>query len=180
MPLVLVTGEGQSRVRPAEFVLTQGPPWLALPSQTPAHGDAGVPAHGGPLVEPCRQMGQGWDGVPVRTAVESSAMLSEPLPSAGSMDPPDGAEKRFSTQVESPPFGIGRGVPKLQPGPVQSNAGPGVEVAPSVQVPPLQSAAQRLVAPSGVGPSGTLDAPPPRLSPPHVRSLMTVVPLVSE
>src|SRR5690349_13785406 len=112
-------------------------------------------------------------------AVELSEMLSEPLPSAGSIVPPPGAENLLSTQVERPPFTIGSGVPKLQPVFVQSHDGPGVETALRVHGPPVQSADHRFVAPSGVGPSGTVDEPPPRLRPPHVRFLITVVPLVS-
>ena len=77
----------------------------------------------------------------------------------------------FSTQVlsaGSPGFGIGSGVPKLQPTSVQSGAevltAGAVENGPIVQLEPVQLSANRLVEPSGVGSSKTMEAPPPMFS----------------
>jgi hypothetical protein len=67
-----------------------------------------------------------------------------------------------------PPFGIGSGVPKLHPEPVHWKPGPAAVVAPSVQLFPVQLTVKRLVDPSGVGPSATVDRPPPMFKPPHV------------
>src|SRR5262245_32704149 len=73
-------------------------------------------------------------------------------------------------------LGIGSGVPKLQPVLVQSGSGVftggTVDVGAIVQLEPVQLSANRLVEPSGIGPSGTRAAPPPRLRPPQVRFLM--------
>src|SRR5262245_2181285 len=73
-------------------------------------------------------------------------------------------------------LGIGSGVPKLHPVSVQSGpavlTGGVVEVGPLVQLEPVQLSANRLVEPSGIGPSGTRSAPPPMLRPPQVRFLM--------
>ena len=114
------------------------------------------------------------------TAVESSATLKSDSPVVVSIVPLLGAENLLSTHVERPPFTIGSDVPKLQPVAVQSYAGPGAPIALRLHdVPPLQSATQRFVDPSGVGPSGTVELPPPRLKPPHVRFFRTVVPPTS-
>src|SRR5262245_22397059 len=73
-------------------------------------------------------------------------------------------------------FGTGSGVPKLQPTPVQS--GPAtltagaVDVGPIVQPGPQQLIENRLIEPSGVGPSGMMEAPPPMSRPPQVRLFM--------
>src|SRR4029453_18122686 len=90
-----------------------------------------------------------------------------------------GALQVFSTQVVragTASFGISSGVPKLQPVVLQSGAaelGGGVVVnAPMVQVGPVQLSVNRLVAPSGVGPSETIEPPPPTLRPPQVRFLI--------
>jgi hypothetical protein len=92
-----------------------------------------------------------------------------------------GAFQVFSTQVVIPGivgFGIGSGVPKLQPVSVQSGSAVltagAVDVGPMLQLEPLQLSANRLCEPSGVGPSGMREAPAPMLSPPQVRFLMTV------
>src|SRR5262245_65434259 len=89
------------------------------------------------------------------------------------------ARQVFSTQVVgagAAGFGIGSGVPKLHPVSVQSGpavlTGGGVEVGPIVQLEPVQLSANWLVEPSGIGPSGTRSAPPPRLRPPQVGVLM--------
>jgi hypothetical protein len=90
-----------------------------------------------------------------------------------------GALQVFSTQVlsaGSAGFGIGSGVPKLHPVLVQSGAAVftagAVEVGPIVQLEVGQWTANRLIEPSGVGPSGTPARPPPRSRPPQVRFLM--------
>src|SRR5215472_12852515 len=73
-------------------------------------------------------------------------------------------------------FGTGSGVPKLQPTAVQS--GPAtltagaVDVGPIAQAGPQQLIENRLIDPSGVGPSGMMEPPPPMLRPPQVRLLM--------
>src|SRR5215468_1424166 len=103
-----------------------------------------------------------------------------------------GAAQVFSAQVVSvgsEGFGIGSGVPKLQPVVVQSgsvllSAG-AVEVGPMLQSEPeqppsqappaAQLSANRLFEPSGVGPSATMEPPPPMLRPPQVRFLMRVL-----
>jgi len=93
--------------------------------------------------------------------------------------PPAGALQVFSTQRlsdGSARFGIGSGVPKLHPTSVQSGAelltGGAVEVGPIVQLEPVQPSANRLVEPSGVGSSKTMEKPPPMFRPPQVRVLM--------
>src|SRR5262249_116528 len=104
-----------------------------------------------------------------------------------------GAAQVFSAQVlsvGSEGFGIGSGVPKLHPVLLQSGAvllsGGAVEVGPMLQSEPAQPASQapppaaqlsanRLFEPSGVGPSATMEPPPPRFRPPQVRFLMRVL-----
>src|SRR5262245_60755913 len=75
-------------------------------------------------------------------------------------------------------FGVGSGVPKLQPVVVQSGSAlltaGAVDVGPMLQLAPVQLSENRLCEPSGVGPSGMREAPAPMLSPPQVRLLMTV------
>src|SRR4029450_6559105 len=53
--------------------------------------------------------------------------------------------------------------------------GGALEVGPIVQLRPVQLSANRLIEPSGIGPSGTREAPPPMLRPPQVRFLMTAL-----
>src|SRR4030095_3197282 len=94
------------------------------------------------------------------------------------MVPLAGAVHVLSTQVLVPAFGIGSGVPKLQPVLVQSGsallrAGACV-VAPMVQMSPSQLSANRLTEPSGVGPWATNEPPPPMFRPPQVRHSRTV------
>jgi hypothetical protein len=116
---------------------------------------------------------------------ELSGTLVADTPVARSTVPLAGEAQVFITQVVMTGmagFGIGSGVPKLQPVLVQS--GPAVLtggtslVGPRVQAEPAQLSEKRLTAPSGVGPSGTIDWPPPMLRPPHVR-LRRVAPLMS-
>ena len=85
----------------------------------------------------------------------------------------------FSTQVVREPFGIGSGVPKLQPvllqsGSVLLRAG-AVLNALMLQAEPEQLRLKRLCEPSGVGPSGTSELPPPMSRPPQVRLFTTVL-----
>src|SRR5262245_19308545 len=74
----------------------------------------------------------------------------------------------FATQVVMPPFGIGSGAPKLHPAAVHWKPAPAAAVAPREQLSPLQLSVNRFVDPSGVGPSRTVDKPPPMFRPPHV------------
>src|SRR5262245_54984400 len=75
-------------------------------------------------------------------------------------------------------FGIGSGVPKLQPVVVQSGSAlltaGAVDVGPMSQLAPVQLSENRLCEPSGVGPSGMREAPAPMLSRPQARLLLTV------
>jgi len=109
------------------------------------------------------------------TFVDDSPVLRSRKPLAGEL-------QVFSTQlvidgIEG--FGIGSGVPKLHVVFVQSGppvlTGGAVEVGPSVQLLVGQSAANRLVEPSGTAPSGMREAPPPMLRPPQLRFLMTAL-----
>src|SRR5215475_2669540 len=113
---------------------------------------------------------------------EASGTFIDELPVARSSVPLAAALQVFSTQRLSPGsvgVGIGSGVPKLQPTSVQSGAalltGGAVEVGPIVHIEPVQLSANWLVEPSGIGPSGTIEAPPPMLRPPQVRFLMSAV-----
>src|SRR5262249_33096627 len=162
----------QSRVRPAEFVLVQARPARGPRSQVPWPGLLGVP-----LAE---HFGQGCPTLPVRYVSEASPTVVLDVPLERSSVPPAGALKLFSTQVlrlGREGFGIGSGVPKLHPTSLQSGSqlvtGGAVLVAPIVQLEPEQLSEKRLIDPSGVGPSCTVEAPPPRLRPPHVRVLTT-------
>src|SRR5262249_10745986 len=128
---------------------------------------------------PCRQIGHGCAALLVTIAFDDSVTLTSDSPVVRSSVPDAGCANVFWTQVERPPFTIGSAGPKPHPGAVQSCDGPATLVAPSVRAVAVQLAEKRLVAPSGVGPSGTVEFPPPRLSPPHVRFFSTVVPAVS-
>src|SRR5262245_46170111 len=107
-------------------------------------------------------------------------MLSVPLA---------GEARVFSAQVVRNVctlFAIGSGVPKLRPVVLQSGTGllrgavpatgPTLQIepaqVPSQPPPPWQPSANRLLEPSGVGPSPTVEPPPPRFRPPQVRFLM--------
>src|SRR5262245_26759759 len=110
---------------------------------------------------------------------EDSGTLVSDVPSVRSTVPLAGLAQVFSTHVVSvgaSGFGISRGVPNLQPVLVQSKPGPPEAVGPSVHGPAVgsgQASVNRLVEPSGVGPSGTAPAPLPMLRPPQVRLLTT-------
>src|SRR5262245_10697743 len=103
------------------------------------------------------------------TPVEAAPVLRSMLPLAGAL-------QVFSTHVVMTVivgFGIGRGVPKLQPVLVQSGsaeftAGVAV-VGPMSHEGPVQFRVKRLIDPLGTGPSGTSELPPPMLRPPHFR-----------
>ncbi len=155
-------------------MLTQDAPWFGLPSHTPVQGEPGVPTHGAPAVEPMRQTGHGWVALPVTTEIDVSGIVTWLVPVERSSVPLAGPEKMFWTHVVVPPFGIGSGVPNTQPVFVHLNPGPSASVGPRVQVVPVHEVVKRLVAPSGVGPSATVDAPPPMSRPPQVRFLSGV------
>ena len=61
-------------------------PWFALPSHTPVHGDAGVPAHAAPPTETA-QIGHGWVEFAVRMVCEFSLKSSVAPPVAVSSVP---------------------------------------------------------------------------------------------
>ena len=128
----------QSRVRPFEFVEVQAPPRLAPRSQVPVPGVLGVP-----LAE---HRGQGCVPLPVMNVWELSATFREAAPVERLSVPLPGALNVFSThvlRVGEEGFGIGSGVPKLQPVLVQSGcallAAGAVDVAPMVQLEPTQA-----------------------------------------
>src|SRR5262249_14875652 len=118
---------------------------------------------------------------------EVSETLDDAAPVVMLIVPLAAAAQLFSTQVVRDGFegfATGSGVPKWPPMSVQSGSalcGAGaVEVGPMLQIPPEQLSLQapppaahasvnRLVEPSGVGPSGTVERPPPMLRPPQVR-----------
>jgi hypothetical protein len=152
----------QSFESPPEFVDVQLMPARAPRSQLPVAGAAGEPA--------AEQRGQGWPAFPVTKMCEESETLDDRSPVEVSSVPLAGAAKLLTTQVERPPFGIGSGGPKAQAVVVQSMPVGALALAPTVQLEPVQPLTMnRLVAPSGTGPSGTLDPPPPRSSAPQPR-----------
>src|SRR5437868_15038627 len=98
-------------------------------------------------------------------------------PVAVLIEPPAFAEKEFTTQVERPAFGIGNGGPRRQPATVQSMPRSPPGLAASGQLLPAQlETRKRFVAPSGIGPSGTVDPPPPRSSVPQPRFRIGTLP----
>jgi hypothetical protein len=131
------------------------------------HGLAGEPAHAGPETEPLRQIGHGCLGADVRSTFDVSAIEADVTPVEMSMVPLAGAENLFATHVDSAPFRMGSGGPKLQPVFVQSNPAPAAVVGPSLHEVPVHDSVKRFVEPSGVVDSGTVDWPPPMSSPPH-------------
>src|SRR5262249_47404570 len=168
---------GQSRVRPCEFVVVQVMPARGPASQVPVAGLLGLPLTAGPLPPPLLHTGQGCMALPVRLVNEASLTFGDDAPVLTSMVPLAGAVQVFITHELVPLFAIGSGVPKLQPTVVQSGsavltAGTSV-VGPIVQVEPAQLSENRLVEPSGVGPSATVEKPPPMFRPPQVRFFST-------
>jgi hypothetical protein len=137
-------------------------------SQVPVPGLLGLPA--------AEHFGQGCAALPVRTTWDWSGTFVVDVPAVRSTVPLAGAVQVLSTQVDSPALGIGSGVPKLHPVSVQS--GPavltvgGVDVEPRVQLVPAQLSEKRLIEPSGVGPSATMEPPPPMFRPPQVSVLI--------
>jgi hypothetical protein len=108
---------------------------------------------------------------------EISGALVDETPVDRSSVPLAGALQVFRTQVVSSGrsgFGIGSGVPKLHPVSVQSGplvlTGGMSDVGPRMHCEPVHDSENRLLEPPGVGPSGTMLAPPPMLRPPQVRS----------
>jgi hypothetical protein len=103
--------------------------------------------------------------------------------------PVPGEAKVFSAQVVRLgllKFGTGSGVPKLHPVVVQSGnvvlsgggpaTGPTLQTEPAqplLQAPPAaQTSEKMLFEPSGVGPSATVEPPPPMFRPPQLRFWM--------
>lgn len=113
----------QSLLRPCEFVVRQDMPSRAPRSHVPVRGFDGV---GVPEPVFGTQTGQGCVALPVRNVSEPSGMtafvmtpvsrFSVPLTGGA----PGALLMRFTTQLLVPAFGIGNGVPKKQPGAVQS------------------------------------------------------------
>src|SRR5262249_53698437 len=107
---------------------------------------------------------------------EASGTPSESPPVLLSRVPLPASAKVLMTHVERFPFGIGSGGPKLHPTSVQSMPPPPPLVGARSQMLPVQGpTTQPLVAPSGMSPSGTDEAPPPRSSEPHAMLRSTVL-----
>src|SRR5690606_39187050 len=92
-------------------------------------------------------------------------------PVARSSVPLGSARNRSRVQNAGTPT-LGIGGPKAQPATVQSVRLPLSEYVmhmepPSLQASPSQCAAKRLIAPSGSGPVGSTERPPPTVSAPH-------------
>jgi len=140
-------------------------------SQVPVPGLLGVP-----LPE---HRGQGCASMPVRTLSDERATFVDDAPVVRSRVPLAGALHVFITQVESTPFFIGSGVPKLQPASVQSGplvlTGGAADVGPILQLEPAQLSANRLIEPAGVAPPDTVDPPPPMYRLPQARFLSTAL-----
>jgi hypothetical protein len=143
----------------------------------PVPGLPGEPLTGTPPASPHR--GQGCARLAVKNTADESATFVVWAPVERSSVPLAGALQVVCMQVlraGMAAFGISSGAPKLHPVVLQSGSaelGGGVVVnAPMVQVGPVQLRVNRLVAPSGVGPSGRFEPPPPTLRPPQVRFLM--------
>jgi len=127
---------------------------------------------------PATQLGQGLLPLPVTVTADERGTLPENTPPGVVIVPDAGDAKVLSTQVERPPFEIESGGPKLQPVSEQSLLLPvsAAVRAVMVQEPPAQVAVKNVSAPDGVGPSGTVAAPPPMLRPPQRRLFRTVPP----
>src|SRR5262249_3527191 len=117
----------------------------------------------------------------VRKVSELSGTAVCEAPVERSSVPLAAAFQVFSTQLVMPGmvgFGIGSGVPKLQPVLVQSGSALStagvVDVGPMLQLAPVQLSETGLGERGGVGPWERGGAPAPMLSPPQVRLLMTV------
>src|SRR5262245_22607505 len=111
-------------------------------------------------------------------------MLAVLVPVVRSTLPPAGSRSVFNTQVliaGATGFGTGSGVPKLQPVVVQSGSplpvGGTSVVGSSVHFPvgSQHVMLNLFTAPSGVGPSGVAEVPPPMLSPPQLSSFTVTI-----
>jgi hypothetical protein len=135
-----------------------------------------VPCPGVPADPVAEQRGHGCDPLPVTKTCDDSGTLSDNVPVPVFTLPPALLANELTTQVERPAFAIGSGGPKAQPEVVQSMPGPPPTLGDSEHALPEQPVTRkRFVAPSGIGPSGTVDPPPPRSSEPHARFLMTAL-----
>ena len=159
-----------------------------------------MPLHAAPPTATA-QIGHGCVGTPVSTVAELSSntqlaapvdVLSvpvgpahvpvpAPVQHANGLAAPVHCEfgkNVFVTQTDRPAFEIGRGVPNLQPGAVQSTPA-GVEpdaVVPRLQFAPTHDSEKRLIAPAGVALSGTCEMPPPSDRLPQRRFFNGIVP----
>jgi hypothetical protein len=147
------------------------------------HGAAAVPAHGVAGFPPTVHVEHGLVAFDVSTVREFSSITNDATPVVVSNVPVTGVANVFSTQLEFPPAVTGSGLPNRHPTFVQSKL-PGfvawLAAAPlTVQLDPVHDNAKRFADPAGVGPSGTVDAPPPSDSFPHSRFLIGNDPPVS-
>src|SRR5262249_12405 len=120
---------GQSLDSPWELVVAHASVARAPRSQVANPGVAGDPV--------AEQRGQGRSGLRGRRAGEDRGRSIEAWPVPLSTVPLTGCAKVFTTQVESPPLGIGSGGPKLQPVSVQSTPPPLPSVGASRQSAPV-------------------------------------------
>ena len=137
-----------------------------------------MPLHAAPPTETA-QIGHGCVGRPVRIVAELSWKFHVAAPVAVSSVPLGGTgENVLVTHTDRPALEIGSGTPKRHPTSVQSTPA-GVEpeaVGPMLHVEPTQpDSVKRLVAPDGVGLSGTCETPPPSERLPHERFLSGTV-----
>jgi hypothetical protein len=147
------------------------------------HGLAGVPAQIAPVIVPTRQTGHGWALFPVSTVRAANWMFSVDAPVEVSSVPAAGWANVFSVHTDVPPFGTGSGVPKRQPVFEQSNefdpVDTPVSVGPTVQFGPVHANVKRVAEAGGVGPSATVDSPPPSERNPQRRFFRSIVPAAS-
>jgi len=163
----------QSAERPPEFVVMHVWPARAPRSQVPVAGVLGEPT--------AVQRGHGCVLFPVIHTWDERGAPSDIAPLEVSSVPPAFEEKVFTTHVDRPPFTIGSGGPKRHPATVQSTPSAPPGLADSVQLLPAQLlTTKRFVAPSGIGPSGTVEPPPPRFSEPQARLRIVPPPLICD
>src|SRR5688572_1537047 len=119
------------------------------------------------------QSGQGAALLPVTVTAELRGTPPANEPPGVVIVPLAGAENELSTQVERPPFAIESGGPKLQPVSEQLLLLPVWAAVRAVieQLPAAQVAVKNVSALAGVGPSGTVEPPPPMFRPPQVSEL---------
>ena len=125
---------------------------------------------------PPKHRGQGSAALAVRNTAEVSGKLPTNSPVATVSEPLAGAENVFCTQVDVPAFEIGRYGPKTQPVSEQCRLLPvWAAVRPlTVSTGGLPARFIWVSAPAGVGPSATVEVPPPTLSPPQVSAFRTL------